>query len=482
MMGAGKDDSSVHEDVSVDAKALESAILNILPDSRAPPPVYNQNGKAGGSTSVVELGEADVAQRPGRRGWRRAKIGDASAPRQRLGWKFWQWPDLDQKLATFFPRLGLALGLVIVMIFAYGGWRSWETNNFCLILDDDFAGSALNTNTWGHDVELGGFGTGEFEWATPYAENSFVRDGKLHLVPTVDPDYPYAEGKVLNLTQMEICTATAVGGTSSVAQACEAVQNATTGSTIPPLRSARLTTRKSINIRYGRVEVTAKLPSGDWLWPAIWMMPVNSTYGQWPQSGEIDIMESRGNGPDFISVNGEMQEFPGGHDTVFSTLHWGPARPFIFDSYARTTNGLKYPTGAGSLTQAFHKFGIEWTEKSIRTYIDNKLTRVAYFPFPRVGFWAIGDYVRYSNQFVNPWIGGAMHAPFDQSFYLIINLAVGATNGYFQTKPGILPWNIGDRDAAMKSFMKARDRWQPSWQGEKTHFQIDRVKVWKVCN
>ena len=53
--------------------------------------------------------------------------------------------------------------------------------------------------------------------------------------------------------------------------------------------SARISTQKSYSIKYGRVEVVAKIPQGDWLWPAIWMLPVNNTYGPWPLSGEIDV-------------------------------------------------------------------------------------------------------------------------------------------------------------------------------------------------
>ena len=66
---------------------------------------------------------------------------------------------------------------------------------------------------------------------------------------------------------------------------------------INPIRSARLRSVKSFSFQYGRVEIKAKLPKGDWLWPAIWMLPAHNEYGQWPASGEIDIMESRGNDP-----------------------------------------------------------------------------------------------------------------------------------------------------------------------------------------
>jgi beta-glucanase (GH16 family) len=61
--------------------------------------------------------------------------------------------------------------------------------------------------------------------------------------------------------------------------------------------------------------VSAIAPAGDWMWPAIWLMPAEDKYGPWPASGEIDIMESRGNN----------YTYPlGGNDIMSSTLHWGP--------------------------------------------------------------------------------------------------------------------------------------------------------------
>lgn len=64
------------------------------------------------------------------------------------------------------------------------------------------------------------------------------------------------------------------------------------GSFVPPVRSARVNTNDSRSITYSRVEVVAKLPAGDWLWPAIWMRPVNNTHGPWTASDEIEIVES----------------------------------------------------------------------------------------------------------------------------------------------------------------------------------------------
>jgi beta-glucanase (GH16 family) len=69
---------------------------------------------------------------------------------------------------------------------------------------------------------------------------------------------------------------------------------------INPVTSARVRTAESFSFKYGRVEVKAKIPKGDWLWPAIWLLPQRNEYGSWPLSSEIDIMESRGNDPTYI--------------------------------------------------------------------------------------------------------------------------------------------------------------------------------------
>lgn len=78
---------------------------------------------------------------------------------------------------------------------------------------------------------------------------------------------------------------------------CVARSNSTLGTMIPPIQSARLNTNGTASIRYGRVEARLRIPTGDWLWPAIFMMPEESVYGTWPASGEIDLFESRSNLP-----------------------------------------------------------------------------------------------------------------------------------------------------------------------------------------
>lgn len=149
--------------------------------------------------------------------------------------------------------------------------------------------------------------------------NSFVRDGKLYILPTLTSDSvgdaAILDGYTLNLTSAGTCTS---ANTSDYY--CAAASNASTGTVIPPVQSARINTKiRGKSIRYGKVEITARMPTGDWIWPAVWMMPVHNAYGPWPASGEIDIFEGKGNPSrkrgDGLSARGS------------STLHYGA---FIF--------------------------------------------------------------------------------------------------------------------------------------------------------
>ena len=128
---------------------------------------------------------------------------------------------------------------------------------------------------------------------TDQSNNSYVEDGILYLVPTLTSDVigkdAIFNGFTYNITD---CT-------NANLTACGKVSNSSTQTVINPVQSARLHTRYSHSITYGRVEVRARLPKGDWIWPAIWMLPTDYVYGPWPMSGEIDIMEARGNSPSY---------------------------------------------------------------------------------------------------------------------------------------------------------------------------------------
>ena len=151
------------------------------------------------------------------------------------------------------------------------------------MLEDNF--DSFDTNTWSREVSLGGFGNGEFQMTTQEDDNLFIRNGQLYIMPTLTSDEIGTDsifnGYTYNLT----------GCTENNASACSVTSKSSTNTVINPVKSARITTQNSTSIAFGKVEVKAKLPRGDWLWPAIWMLPTDNAYGAWPLSGEIDVSE-----------------------------------------------------------------------------------------------------------------------------------------------------------------------------------------------
>lgn len=197
----------------------------------------------------------------------------------------------------------------------YDGYRAVpQLGKTCMVLDESF--NTLDTSIWQREVRLDGYGNGEFEWSTASDNNSFTDNGILYLTPTLTSDHlgeaAITNGYTLNLTTDGTCTS------SNVSQ-CAAVSNSSRLTVINPVMSARLTTKTSVNIKYGKVEVVAKFPTGDWLWPSIFMLPVNETYGAWPRSGEIDLLSGRGNNASYPTR---------GVDYAQSALHWGESAGF----------------------------------------------------------------------------------------------------------------------------------------------------------
>jgi beta-glucanase (GH16 family) len=302
----------------------------------------------------------------------------------------------------------------------------------------------------------------QFEQTTSDPENVFIKDGQLYLKPTLQDESLITTNNVINLTASGLCT-------SSVWSDCIASTNTTNGTIVPPVKSARLNTKLGATIKYGRVEVKAKIPKGDWLWPAIWMMPVNSVYGAWPASGEIDIMESRGNNYSYSL---------GGNNFVSSTLHWGPDS--THDAYHHTTN--EKPSLHSEYGDQFHTFGLEWTEKYLFTYVDTRLLQVLYITFSKP-FWPQGDFpfaTENGTLLVDPWSQtGRPQTPFDQDFYLILNVAVGGQNGWFLDGADGKPW-VDASASAKKDFWDAKDKWYPTWE-KSGQMIVDSVKMWQKC-
>lgn len=294
-------------------------------------------------------------------------------------------------------------------------------------------------------------------------ENVFVDNGNLVIKATLEDDARILKNYKIDLLSDKTCTATD-------AKSCIAFTNTTLGNDtiVPPVLSGRITTKKSANIKYGRVEVRAKLPEGDWLWPAIWMMPKDSDYGPWPQSGEIDICESRGN---------NYTHPQGGNNIASSALHWGP-NP-ANDAFWRTN--VKRQALHTTYSKEFHTFGLEWSQKYLFTYIDSRLLQVLYVNFD-TPMWERGNFPAVDSnntRVVDPWNGRGYNAPFDKPFYLILNVAVGGTNGWFEDNVNGKPWLNGS-PKAKKDFWDNRDQWFSTWT--QPQMEVEKVSIWQQCD
>ena len=212
------------------------------------------------------------------------------------------------------------------------------------------------------------------------------------------------------------------GCTSNAFYGCER-NGALSGNVLNPVQSARLRSAGKFSFKYGKVEVKAQLPKGDWIWPAIWLLPEDEAYGGWPASGEIDIMESRGN----------AGSCPGGSNTFASTLHWGPAWDANGYEHTHTEH-----THSEDLSEDFHIYGLLWTKDRIQTYIDTPDNIVLDVDTSSQSFWDLGGWTNRDN----PWAHEKeINAPFNQNYYLIMNVAVGGTNGYFPDGQCGKPWS-----------------------------------------
>lgn len=329
-----------------------------------------------------------------------------------------------------------------------------------LVFEDNF--DKLDFTKWQHEITMGGGGNWEFEMYTNNRTNSFVKDSILYLQPTLTVDQigddmlNHGDLNLWGANPAEMCTGNAFYG-------CERNAGAS-GNVINPIKSARLRSYGSFSFKYGRVEIRAKLPKGDWLWPAIWLLPKDNPYGQWPASGEIDIMESRGNDASCAA---------GGRNKFGSTLHWGPGYPY--NAYEKAHAEYTGP----DLSADFHLYGLEWTATGIKTTIDGQT--VLNFPFDQDMFTKGG----FPQTLDNPWkYETEKSAPFNQEFYLIFNVAAGGVNGYFPDGQCGKPYSNTDPHS-VNAFWNARGAWFPTWNYPATHdsaMQIDYVRVYQNSN
>ncbi len=296
-------------------------------------------------------------------------------------------------------------------------------------------------------------------------ENVFVRTAHLFIKPTLQDAALIEKDNVIDLLDAGTCTSTQFAD-------CVAATNTTAGNStiVPPTRSGRITTRKGATIRYGRVEVTAKLPQGDWLWPAIWMMPATDVYGAWPASGEIDIMESRGN---------DWTYGQGGDNIVSSALHWGPDHStdaWVAHNNKRSALHTTYSAG-------FNTYGLEWSQKYLFTYVNSRLLQVPLHQLrhPHVA-------ARQLPQPPPPTARAsatsgrrpAAQHPLRHALLPDPHVAVGGTNGWFQDGQSGKPWLDGSPNAKLDFWNAPRSTWLPTWV--QPQMEVSKVMMWQQCD
>ncbi|WP_371374584.1 family 16 glycosylhydrolase [Thalassotalea aquiviva] len=248
-------------------------------------------------------------------------------------------------------------------------------NDWHLVWADEFDGDAIDTHKWNHEINCDGGGNQEKQCYTDSEDNSFVSDGTLKIVakPSLDKELPYS--------------------------------------------SARMTTQYKGDFTYGRIEARMKLPKGQGAWPAFWMMPTDAEYGEWPKSGEIDIVEA-------VNLGEEMYQGTG-ENRVYGTLHYGRA----WDD--KSTVGQVY-TPKSNPADDFHTYAIEWEEGEIRWYVDGYLystQRKTDVEWDDEGYAKSVNHKGWYSENYDPITGELTtyytNAPYDKDFYLILNFAVG---------------------------------------------------------
>ena len=265
-----------------------------------------------------------------------------------------------------------------------------DNKGWVFVWGDEFAGTVLDRSKWEPEVSCWGGGNNEHQCYTDRPENIRVENGVLKLIARPEqfsgPNLPQGfEDRGPQVTR--------------------------------EYTSGKIRTRGKASWKYGRMSARINLPKGQSTWPAFWMMPEDDLYGEWPLSGEIDIMEAINLGAACDDCGGSSQEI-----RTSGALHFGKKWPDnLFITQKRSLGNLE------SIDQ-FHEFSLEWGEGQLNWFVDgNKFFTAS------AGDWFTGSVSASENP----------NAPFDQAFYLMLNLAVGGhypdTNNEKKFDPSSFP-------------------------------------------
>ena len=264
--------------------------------------------------------------------------------------------------SKLFAPIGALMAISVALSLAVNPVADAAPKKLKLLWSDEFNGKKgvrPSAKVWSAEIGGGGWGNSERQYYTDKSANASM-DGAGRLIITAD--------RISNEYTEQVGT---VPGTEDILNRCSECQ----------FTSARLKTARKLSFMYGRVEARIKMPVGVGTWPAFWMLGGDLLDGvPWPECGEVDIMEFRGD----IS------------DRATHALH-GPTTPkgsglgAAFLSYEPLSNG-------------FHTYAIEWKKDRIDFIVDGRVN----------GTFSVADTGR------RGWV-------YNQEFFLILNLAMGGT-------------------------------------------------------
>ncbi|WP_443747210.1 glycoside hydrolase family 16 protein [Asticcacaulis solisilvae] len=263
----------------------------------------------------------------------------------------------------------LALLSALCLLGAHGAAaQTAQPSQWHLVFADEFDGTTLDATHWTPAQDCWGGGNQERQCYTRRPENVAVHDGMLELTARLEE----VTGPALPADQRDPA--------KEIARATK------------PFSSGKIMTRGAFSFTYGRVDVRARLPQGQGVWPAIWMLPETDTYGPWPKSGELDILEAVNLGAKCSSCVGPVE------NDLYGTLHYD-------QPWEQSQAIARLPAAA---LGDWHTYSVEWSADRITWLLDDKPYGSA-----KLANWA----------HAKP--SGPGLPPFDKPFYLILDLAVG---------------------------------------------------------
>uniref|UniRef100_A0A2A4JH28 Uncharacterized protein n=1 Tax=Heliothis virescens TaxID=7102 RepID=A0A2A4JH28_HELVI len=275
--------------------------------------------------------------------------------------------------------------------------------------------------------------------------NLHVRDGRL-LIKPITLESKYGEDFVrqsLDITAR--CTGTI--GTTDCSRVASGPQ------ILPPIITSKITTKNKFAFKYGRIEISARLPLGDWIYPEIQLEPRDHVYGvRNYASGLMRIATVKGN------VESAKKLYAG---------------PIMFDSEPYRSVYLKEKAGSDLWSRDFHNYSLEWRPDGISLFVDGE--KYSEVTPPEEGFYKTAS----ENQVAaaSQWLKGTTIAPFDEMFYISLGLNVGGVHEFPDTDSK--PWK-NRATKAMLNFWNAREQWYSTWYDDTSALLVDYVRVFAL--